>query len=182
MLFQALSKIKTQTIISSLILMIVGLLMLILPEQYDGLLVEYLGYSFILFGGVMIWEFIANEKKISSWVFFTVALLLLLIGIIVLISGKDTLVVLSVVFGIFLIIDGVHSFLYAMLYARRSGINWWWILLILCVLLIIAGLNILFNPWWPTAHSLLKVIGGVLLFAAAVGIIRLILVWPIKKA
>ena len=69
-----------------------------------------------------------------------------------------------------------------MLYARRSGINWWWILLILCVLLIIAGLNILFNPWWPTAHSLLKVIGGVLLFAAAVGIIRLILVWPIKKA
>jgi hypothetical protein len=40
MIIQALEKIKQQTIISSLLLMIVGLLMLIIPVQHDEVLVE----------------------------------------------------------------------------------------------------------------------------------------------
>ena len=66
MLLQALGKVKQQTIISSLILMILGLLMLIIPEEHDGTLVGILGYVVLLLGGVMIWNFIAGKKQLTD--------------------------------------------------------------------------------------------------------------------
>ena len=181
MIVQALDKIKQQTIISSLLLMIVGLVMLIIPVQHDGILVEILGYIILLVGGVMIWNFIGGEKKLSAWILFTAALLLVVLGLFILLSGDDILTVLSVLFGILLIVDGLHSTAHAWMYARRSGKKWWWILLILSITLIVAGIVILNNPWWDEAHSFVKVIGGVMLYAACVGVIRLILVWPIRS-
>ena len=180
MLFDALDKIRQQTVITSVLLMILGLLMLIIPVQHDQILVEVLGYILLLVGGVMIWDFIAGRKKLSDCSLFTAALLLVVLGLFILISGDDILTVLSVLFGILLIVDGLHSAVHAWMYARRSGKKWWWVLLILSISLMVAGVVILNNPWWKTAHSFVKVIGGVMLYAAAVGIVRLILVWPLR--
>ena len=181
MIIQALDKIKQQTIISSLLLMIVGLVMLIIPVRHDGVLVEILGYIILLVSGVMIWDFMGAEKKLSSWILFTAALLLMVLGLFILLFGDDILKVLSVLFGVLLIVDGLHSAVHAWMYARHSGKKWWWILLILSISLIVAGVVILNNPWWHAEHSFLKVIGGVMLYAAAVGVVRLILVWPIRS-
>ena len=182
MLFEVLDKLKQQTIISTIILMILGLMMLIIPEEYDGTLVNILGYVIIILGLVMVWDFIACEKKLVDNILFTAALFLIMLGIFVLVSGDNILKVLSVIFGILLMVDGLHSGLHAWMYARRSGKKWWSLLLFLSILLFAAGIVILNNPWWDTAHSFLKVIGGIILFAAAAGIVRLILVWPIRKA
>ena len=182
MLFEALDKLRQQTVISSVLLMILGLLMLIIPEQYDGTLVNILGYIVILLGAVMVWDFIAGEKKLVNCILFIGALLLMLLGIYILVSGDDIPKVLSVLFGVLLMIDGLHSGAHAWMYARRAGKKWWWILIILSVLLFLAGITILNNPWWHTTHSFVNVIGGVILFAAVTGVVRLILVWPIRKA
>lgn len=72
MLIQTLERNRQQTIISSLILIMVGLLMLVIPEKYDSFFVEILGYSIIIFGGVMIWEFIAARKDLKAWILFMV--------------------------------------------------------------------------------------------------------------
>ena len=180
MIIQVLDKIKHQTIITSLLFLIIGLLMLIIPVQHDAILVEVLGYGILLLGGVMVWDFIAGSKSLSQFITFTIALLLILLGLFILLSGDDILVVLSVLFGILLLVDGLHSTVHAWMYARRSGRKWWWVLLILSITLMVAGIVIFNNPWWHTAHSFVKVIGGVMLYAAIVGIIRLILVWPIR--
>ena len=182
MLFDVLDKLRQQTVISTVLLMTLGLLMLIVPEQYDRTLVNILGYVIILVGSVMVWDFIAKEKKLVDCILFIAALLLILLGIYILVSGDNILKVLSVLFGILLMIDGLHSSMHAWVYARRAGKKWWAILLILSILLFITGIVILNNPWWHTAHSFVKVIGGIILFAAALGIVRLILVWPIRKA
>ena len=181
MLFEVLDKLKQQTIISTVLLMILGLLMLIIPVQYDGTLVRILGYVIVILGCVLIWDFIAREKKLVDYIIFTLSLLLILLGIFILVSGDNILKVLSVLFGILLIIDGLHSGLHAWMYARRSGRKWWGFLIFLSFLLIASGIIILNNPWWNTEHSFVKVIGGVILFAAVTGMIRLILVWPIRK-
>lgn len=182
MLFEVLDKLKQQTVISTVLLMVLGLLMLIIPEQYDGTLVNVLAYVVILIGSVMVWDFVAKEKKLVDCILFIAALLLILLGIYILVSGDNILKVLSVLFGILLMIDGLHSALHAWMYARKAGKKWWGLLLFLSILLFLAGILILNNPWWHTTHSFVKVIGGVILFAAATGIIRLILVWPIRKA
>ena len=181
MIFQAINKIKQQTIISSVLLMVLGLLMLIIPEKHDAILVSALGYVVLLLGAVMVWDFVGGEKKIVDYIFFTGALLLILLGLYIMVSGDNILRVLSVLFGILLMVDGLHSGLHAWVYARRSGRKWWGVLLVLSILLFAAGITVLNNPWWNSVHSFVKVIGGVILFAAATGIIRLILVWPIRK-
>ena len=181
MLFEVLDKLKQQTIISTIILMVLGLFMLVIPEQYDGAIVNVLGYVIILLGAVMVWDFIAGDKKLVSCILFTAALLLILLGVYILVSGDNILRVLSVLFGILLMVDGLHSGLHAWMYARRAGKKWWGILIVLSILLFAFGIIILNNPWWHTEHSFLKVIGVVILFAAVTGIIRLILVWPIRK-
>ena len=89
MLFDALDKIRQQTVITSVLLMILGLLMLIIPVQHDQILVEILGYILLLVGGVMIWDFIAGRKKLSDCILFTAALLLVVLGLFILISGDD---------------------------------------------------------------------------------------------
>ena len=182
MLFEVLDKLKQQTVISTILLMLLGLFMLVIPVDYDITLVHILAYVIILLGSVMVWDFIAGDKKLVSCIIFTCALLLILLGTYILVSGDDILKVLSVLFGILLLIDGLHSALHAWMYARRAGKKWWGVLLFLSILLVVAGVVILNNPWWHTAHSFVKVIGGVILFAAVTGIIRLILVWPIRKA
>ena len=45
MLFEVLDKLKQQTVISTVLLMVLGLLMLIIPEQYDGTLVDVLAVA-----------------------------------------------------------------------------------------------------------------------------------------
>ena len=181
MLLQSLDKIRQQTIISSILWMITGLFMLIIPAQYDGMLTEVLGYVIVLVGGVMVWDFIAGDKKLKECILFTAALLLILLGIFALVSGDNVMTAISVIFGILLMVDGLHSTVYSWLYARRAGRKWWWFLLALSLSLIVAGVVILNNPWWRADHSFVKVIGGVLLYAAAAGIMRLILVWPLRK-
>ena len=181
MLFQALDKIRQQTLITSVLMMLLGLLMLIIPAQHDRILIEGLGYISLLLGGEMIWNFIAEEKKFLGYIFFIIAILLILLGLFILISGDDIMVVLSVLFGLLLILDGIHSLAYAWLYARRSGNRSWWIVLFLSISLIVAGITILNNPWWHVTHSFVKVIGGVMLYAAGAGFVRLILVWPIRS-
>ncbi len=64
MLFEALGKLKHQIIISSVLMMILGLLLLIIPEQYDGILIHILGYAAILLGAVMVWDFIGGNNPV----------------------------------------------------------------------------------------------------------------------
>lgn len=60
MLFEALDKLKQQTIISSIVMMMLGLLMLIIPTEYDYTLVNVLGYVIIILGAVMVWDFLGG--------------------------------------------------------------------------------------------------------------------------
>ena len=46
--------------------------------------------------------------------------------------------------------------------------------------LLLGGLIVLINPWWNETLKLFDVIGAMLLFSALVGIVRLIIIWPIK--
>ena len=57
MLFEALDKLRQQTIISSVIFMVVGLFMLVVPAQYDSVVVYTVGCLLIIFGEVMVRDF-----------------------------------------------------------------------------------------------------------------------------
>ena len=181
MLFQAVGKIKQTTIMIAIVLIAIGVIMLLCPAGYVGSLVTMTGYIMLVLASVMVFDFIGSGKQTSDYISFSAALVFILAGIAVLVFNDNMLEVLSIVYGVLLILDGVHSLLYSIIFARRSGSKGWPVLLALSILQMVAGLIIVINPWWTTASALLRVIGCAALFSAFVALMRVVIIWPIKK-
>lgn len=181
MLFQAVGKIKQTTIMIAIVLIAVGVIMLLCPSGYVHALVAMTGYAMLVLASVMVFDFIGSGKRTSDYISFSVALVFILAGIAVLVFNDDMLSVLSIVYGALLVLDGVHSLLYSIIFARRSGSRGWPLLMGLSILQIVVGLIVIINPWWTTASALLRVIGVAILLSSLVAMFRVILIWPIKK-
>jgi len=180
MLFQELGKLKRSSIMTSIILMAVGILMILCPRQYVGALVSTLGYGALVFAAVMVMDFISGRKSLINYVYLTGALILALLGTAIVAFEADLVKVIGFVFGIILVGDGIISIVNALTYARRAGRKGWQVLIVLNALLIVCGLIVLVNPWWNEPTMLFDVIGGMLLFSSIVGIVRLFYLWPIR--
>lgn len=181
MLFQAFNKIKQTSIMIAIVLFASGVVMLLCPDRYVASLVALTGYVMLILAAVMIFDFIGSGKKTSDYISFSAALVFILAGIAVLIFNDDMLSVLSIVYGVLLVLDGVHSLLYSVTFARRAGSSGWPLLLGLAILQIVIGLLIIINPWWTTAAHLLRVIGCAILLSSVVTMLRVIIIWPIRK-
>ena len=181
MLFQEMGKLKRGMIMTSVIMMAVGILMLICPERYVGMLVAALGYGLLILAAVIGLEFFSSKRVLINYIYLTVGMLIGILGVSVLFYRSDVLRVLGLVFGIFLVVEGLNELLNTWKYARRARHQGWGFMILLSLLLILAGAAVLANPWWNTPSSLMKVIGGMLLFSSAVGIVHVILIWPFKN-
>ena len=181
MLFQAFGKIKQTTIMISIVLIAFGVIMLLCPAKYVSTLVSLCGYVMLVLAAVMIFDFIDSAKQTSDYIAFSAALIFVLAGIAVLVFNDNMLSVLSIVFGVLLVLDGVHSLVYSVTFARRAGAKGWLVLLALSILVIVIGLLVIINPWWTTTSALLRVIGCALLLSALVAACRVVIIWPFKK-
>ena len=179
MLFEELSKIKRSSIMTSIILVAVGIVMILCPPRYVESLVAVLGYGMVIFAGVMILNYITAKKSLINCIKFAGALAMLLRGIAVLVF-ENIVLLIGVVFGLVLVADGLITMINTWMYARRAKLKGWWVLVLLSLLLIAGGVIILVNPWWNETTKLFDATGIMLLFSALVGIVRLIIIWPIK--
>ena len=181
MLFQELGKLKRSMIMTSVIMMAAGILMIICPERYGRMLVAAAGYGLLILASVMGFEFLSSKRVLINYVYLTAALLIGVVGAAVLFYRSDVLRVLGLLFGIFLVLEGLNELFNTWKYARRAKRSGWWILILLSLFLIAAGVVILANPWWHTPGMLMKVIGAMLLVSSAVGIVHVIMIWPFKN-
>ena len=179
MLFEELGKIKRSTIMTSIILMAVGIVMVLCPARYVHALVSVLGYGMVILATIWILDFISGKKVLINYIYLTGALIVALLGIAVLVFDNVVLLI-GLIFGLWRVIDGAFSISNAWMYARRAQRKGRWILVVLSVLMILFGLIVLVNPWWDEPTKLFDVIGGMLIFSSVVSIVRLIFNWPIK--
>ena len=180
MLFESLDKLKRNTILSAILCMALGAVILICPKPQIIPLTVLFGYTIIVIALVLMLEFMTSKKSLMDYLKFTAALLFGLIGLCVVVFKNDIVRVLAWLFGFLLICDGGRSLYHSLTYIRRANHRGWKVLTVLSVLLIITGILIFANPWWNTPVMLMKIIGGAILFAAAISICRLILTWPLR--
>jgi len=180
MLFQSINKIKRSSIIISMALMALGLMMVICPENYVNSLISAMGYVSLILAVVMVLDYLNSKKVLMNTVLLGCAMVIGLLGLAILVFRNSILQILGWMFGVLLVLQGIELFYNALMYVRPSGRRGWWLLAILAVVLAAAGVTIFLNPWWDTPRALLKIIGFTLLFDAAVSILRLIFIWPIK--
>ena len=181
MLFQELGKMKRSWIMTSIIMIAIGVVMIMCPVRYMGMLVSALGYVLLVAATVMILNFLSSKKVLINYIALTGALFVGLLGLFVLVHRRDILQILSLVFGLVLVIEGLSDLYNAFMYARRAGRTAWWVLAVLSGLTVIFGLTLLINPWWDTPAALKQVIGGMMLFSSVASIIRIVLTWPFKR-
>lgn len=181
MLFESLDKLKRNSIMSSILLIALGIVILICPETYIGSLMLSFGYVLIVLAIVMMLNFFSGKKSVMEYLKFTGALILGVVGLCVLVFRSDVMRVLAWLFGFLLVLDGGRTMFHSFTYARRSQRKGWWVLTILSVLLIASGVILFLNPWWHTTDMLMKVIGCAIFFSSLVSAIRLFWTWPIKN-
>jgi len=179
MLFQELGKLKRSSIMTSIIMMAVGVLMIMCPTQYVNALVSTLGYVMVIFAAVWVLQFISGKRALMNYIYLTGALIVALLGIAVLVM-ENIVGVIGLIFGLLAIADGGITVFHAHTYVRRAERKGWQMLMALGGLMILFGLILLINPWWNEPVRLFDVIGVMLLFASGVSIVRLIFIWPIK--
>ena len=182
MLFESLDKLKRNSIMTSILLVALGAVIMICPDQYIGSLTLLFGYTLVIIAIVMILNFFSGKKSLMEYLKFTGALVLGIVGICVLVFRDDIMLVLAWLFGFLLVLDGARTMIHSFTYARRSRRKGWWVLTILSVLLITAGVVLFVNLWWDTPDMLMKAIGCAVFYSAIVSGIRLIWTWPLRNA
>jgi len=181
MIFQELNKLKRSTIMSSIILIVIGILMVLCPEGYTRTMIGLMGAVMLIFAIVGILEYLGSNKALIHYVYLTGWLILGIVGFAILVFEINSLFAISWLFGAFLILSGISNIINAFVYAKRSGRKGWWILVLLALLLVVCGVITFVNPWWDSYSKLFKVIGIMMLFSSVVSILRLIWIWPIKS-
>ena len=181
MLFESLDKLKRNSIMSSILLIFLGAIIIICPNQYIASLTLVFGYALVVISIIMLLNYFSSNKALMDYIKFAGGLILGLVGICVLAFRGDIMRVLAGLFGFLLILDGGRTMLHAFTYARRSQRKGWWVLAILSGLLMLTGIRVFANPWWRTPDMLMKVIGCAIFFSAIVSGLRLIWTWPLRK-
>ncbi len=181
MLFQELGKMKRTTIMSSIVMIAIGLIMIMIPVRYMSPLISVMGYALLVGSVAEILAYLESKKALINYIYLTGAIAAGLLGMYVLIIRSDVLVLMRLLFGVWLLADGIYNLYSAVTYARRAGSKVWGTLTVLSLIDITQGVILMICPWWYTPAQLKPVIGIMLLISSVISIIRVVLTWPIRN-
>lgn len=181
MLFQELGKMKRITIMSSIVMIAIGLIMIMIPVRFMSPLIYVMGYALLIGSVAEILAYFESKKALINYIYLTGAIAAGLLGMYVLIIRSDVLVLMRLVFGLWLVADGFYNLYSAVTYARRAGNKVWRTLTVLSLIDITQGVILLICPWWYTPAQLKPVIGIMLLISSVISIIRVVTTWPIRN-
>lgn len=181
MIYEKLSKFKRDAILAAAILMAIGVVLVLCPENYITPLLNVVGAVMLVAATVMVMEFVSGKKSAAGFIKLAVGLFLAVIGCVVMLFETNTIYALAWIFGIYLMFEGVRSIVSSVMFARRSGRRGWQVLIVLGAILILMGLFIVINPWWGDSFILVNIIGWTIMFSSVVNALRLIWVWPFKN-
>lgn len=167
-------KLKHLSIITVLASLIIGVVLIVKPDEALQVVSLILGAAIILLGiGSWIYYFAKD-----NFVFFAImGTLALITGIIVCVKYKSIITVLLLIFGIFLIISGVIDLISA-IDAKKKGIRGWGVSLAMAAAVMILGLIVSANPF-SSMVLVTRLLGVALLVYAVMDIIAF---FQVKKA
>lgn len=186
MLFDAMTKIKRQSIIISILLMCLGMVLIVCPEEYVSALIMLAGYIMIIYAMEQSLEYIGGRGSLIQSISFIIAVFIGLIGLAVLVFHENILNVLSWIFGVILLLEGGNDLHYSFTFARRSGRSGWSILVIFALVLIASGVGLVTGGMYVSHAAfqspvyLMRLIGVALLAAALIGALKILWIKPAK--
>lgn len=150
-------KYRTAFIVESIFLIILGLLAIALPF-YASLSFELIiGWILALGGAVLLYKSCSTIREPGGIMSFLGAIIYLIVGILMLIYPLTGMLTLTLLLGIFFILEGIAKIV--MSFELKPAQNWGWLLFNGIVALIMAG--IILVGWPSTALWVLGLLIGI---------------------
>lgn len=152
---------KRAYIITSCVMILLGVLLTIFPET-SLLTVCYILGAFLTFFGVvkLVGYFSKDLFRLAFQFDFALGIFALVAGILILIHPAGVAAMTPVIIGVFILMDGVFK-LQTAFDARRFGLSRWWGILLLALLTGFCGLFLIIDPF--TGAEALMILLGVTL-------------------
>ena len=179
MIFDSLDKLRRSSLMNAILLIALGALILICPTKYIEFLTLGFGYTLVVVALVMLLNYLSSNKTLIDHLLLMLSLIIGIVGLCTLMFRTDVIQTVARLFSFLLLLDGIRNLYYSVTYARVSGRKGWWFLSILAGLLVAAAVVMFRNPWWDTPDMLMKAVGAVVLFSAAISAIRIVFTRPI---
>lgn len=169
-------KIKNFSIITIIASFVIGLVLLIWPNESITAVSILTGVTTILLGVTAWISYFAKEKSI---ILATAGTVCIIIGIIICVKYQSIIAILLFLFGIFITISGAVD-LITSFYSRAGGLGTWCVSTVLSLAVLILGVVIMVNPL-HTSQALVRLVGAGLIVYAIVDLVTFIQVKRVAK-
>ena len=138
-------RIKWESLITALFAVIIGIVFLAVPEKSSTIVCYVAGVIFILLGAILLTRYLVTGLLFGSHLFVT-SIILIALGILCLTKVDLVKSIYTVIFGIFLIADGLFKFKDGIDCASEH-IKGSWSLFVVAVLSMILGFLVMFDTF-----------------------------------
>lgn len=169
---------RRSSIVAAMVTILMGLLLIFVPNRSIQLLCALLGGALMLTGIIYIFGWLSKRRETGFPVWFLLpGVILVALGLWLCTSPASVVLLIQYIFVAVLIFHGVIDLQGAVSLARR-GWDRWWMDLLLAVLTLALGALILVNPF-GAAEALMMAIGVSLVFD---GVSDLVLIHRLTRA
>ena len=166
------SKMLSYSIITSIVIALIGVVLLYMPRLSNKLIGVILGTLFLLYGITTIYKYITrNGAKLYS-LNLVYGIIISLIGVIIILVPFSVTSFLTICLGLHLIVMGLNKITYGVWF-KIGNHSSWLITLVIGIMLIIFGILVLANPF--ASLTITKLVGSFLILASILDITDLIL-------
>ena len=139
------TKLKWENIIAAILAIVVGVLFIILPKDSADVLCLIAGILLIFAGSFTLVAYIFSGFFLGAHLLI-VGIMLILLGTFCLTNPENIMKVLTVLFGLYIVIDGTTSIVDSV-YCAKAKIKGWGLLLVLAILSIGLGTVVMFSTF-----------------------------------
>lgn len=156
-------KMMSTSIASSLFLLVVGLVMLFLPDLTNKIIGIIIGVMFLLSGGNTVYKYMKRDgaKLYSFNMIF--GIILFVLGIIIILVPFSVSTFITVCLGLYLIVTGANKVTYGVWFKIGNDPSWL-ITMVIGLMLILFGILVIVNPF--SRLTITKLVGIFLIIAS----------------
>lgn len=173
-----LKSIRNSLILSSLLYIVLGVVLLVMPELSLGFACLLIGGAVVIYGVVRLAAYFRGGPAADK-LDLVLGVLLILLGLFLLIWIRFLLAFVPVVLGIYILIDSFGS-LKRSLDMKALGFGRWWVSFLVAAALAICGLVMVLNPF-GTIEGLVMFIGLGFLIDGVTTLVNTILLERLRR-
>ncbi len=181
MIFHTLIQVREKILIILAGLMMLGLFILILPENSYSVFSQTTGVILLIYTFYALFKFLGSSRALIHYLRLLRALFVGIIGFAFIVYEGFLVNIAFIVVSVMPIAVGLLECYLAFHTARKARRASWWILLVLGILLIIFGFSGATRPLFDNTTSYMRIVGGTILFFSMVVGLSLIWIWPVRS-